>query len=127
MDLNDFRVNGKRMQGTLEQMAQIGATPGGGVQRLTLSDEDKKARDLFIKWLKELDLEITIDEMGNIFGRRPGTNNDLAPVVAVDVDYFAVFHLGGCQIAKIDGKRHRHLAMAYLLQTQFDIKVFVVL
>ena len=82
MDLNDLRVNGRRLQGALEQMAQIGATPGGGVQRLTLSDEDKKARDLFVKWLKELDLKITVDEMGNIFGRRPGKNNDLAPVMS---------------------------------------------
>jgi N-carbamoyl-L-amino-acid hydrolase len=82
MDLNDLRVNGKRLQGALEQMAQIGATPGGGVQRLTLSDEDKKARGLFVNWLKELDLEITIDEMGNIFGRRPGKNDDLAPVMS---------------------------------------------
>jgi len=82
MNLNELRVNGKRLQRTLEQMAEIGATPGGGVQRLTLSDEDQKARDLFVKWLKELDLEITIDEMGNIFGRRPGKNNDLAPVLS---------------------------------------------
>jgi N-carbamoyl-L-amino-acid hydrolase len=82
MNLNALRVNGKRLQRTLEQMAEIGATPGGGVQRLTLSDEDQKARDLFVKWLKELDLQITIDEMGNIFGRRPGKNNDLAPVLS---------------------------------------------
>ncbi|MEJ2170151.1 MAG: Zn-dependent hydrolase [Desulfobacterales bacterium] len=82
MDLNDLRVNGKRLQSTLQQMAEIGATPAGGVQRLTLSDEDKRARDLFVKWLKELDLEIRIDEMGNIFGRRPGKNNDLAPVMS---------------------------------------------
>jgi N-carbamoyl-L-amino-acid hydrolase len=82
MNLNALRVNGKRLQKTLEQMAEIGATPGGGVQRLTLSDEDQKARDLFVKWLKELDLQITIDEMGNIFGRRPGKNNDLAPVLS---------------------------------------------
>ena len=82
MNLNALRVNGKRLQSTLEQMAEIGATPGGGVQRLTLSDEDQKARDLFVKWLKELDLQITIDEMGNIFGRRPGKNNDLSPVLS---------------------------------------------
>lgn len=82
MDLKDLRVNGKRLQSTLEEMAKIGATPGGGVQRLTLSDEDKQARDLFVKWLKELNLEITIDEMGSIFGKRPGKNNNLAPVMS---------------------------------------------
>ena len=70
MNLKELRVNGKRLQQSLEEMARIGATPAGGVQRLTLSDEDKQARDLFIKWLNELDLEITIDEMGNIFGKK---------------------------------------------------------
>lgn len=82
MDLNNLRINGKRLQSALEQMAKIGATPAGGVQRLTLSDEDKKGRDLFVKWLKELDLKITIDEMGNIFGRQPGRNDNLAPVMS---------------------------------------------
>ncbi|MGD8519773.1 MAG: M20 family metallo-hydrolase, partial [Desulfobacterales bacterium] len=71
-----------RLQNTLEEMAKIGATPGGGVQRLTLSDEDKQARDLFVKWLQELNLEIKIDEMGNIFGKRPGKNDDLPPVMS---------------------------------------------
>jgi N-carbamoyl-L-amino-acid hydrolase len=82
MGLSDLRVNGRRLKSALEQMAKIGATPGGGVQRLTLSDEDKKARDLFVKWLKDLDLEIAIDEMGNIFGKRPGKNKKLAAVMS---------------------------------------------
>ena len=78
----DLRVNGSRLQSTLQEMAKIGATPGGGVQRLTLTREDKQARDLFIKWLEELDLEIKIDEMGNIFGRRTGKTKDLPPVMS---------------------------------------------
>jgi len=82
MDPRDLRVNGDRLRETLEEMARIGGTPGGGVQRLTLSDEDKEARDLFVSWLRELDLEVTVDEMGNIFGRRRGKSNDLAPVMS---------------------------------------------
>ena len=82
MDLKNLRINGGRLQGSLEEMAKIGATPGGGVQRLTLTDEDKQARDLFVTWLKELNLEITVDEMGNIFGKRTGKNNVLPPVMS---------------------------------------------
>ena len=63
-------------------MAKIGATPGGGVQRLTLSDEDKRGRDQIVAWMKEIDLAVTIDEMGNIFGRRPGKNDALPPVMS---------------------------------------------
>jgi N-carbamoyl-L-amino-acid hydrolase len=82
MTRSDLRINGDRLRQTLETMAKIGATPGGGVQRLTLSDEDRQARDLFVEWLREMDLSVTIDEMGNIFGRRSGNNNDLAPVMS---------------------------------------------
>ena len=81
MSLKDLRVNGSRLRSALEEMAKIGATPNGGVQRLTLTDEDKQARDLFNKWLKELNIEIKIDEMGNIFGKRAGKDNDLPPVM----------------------------------------------
>jgi N-carbamoyl-L-amino-acid hydrolase len=81
MDDMRLAINGARLKSSLEEMAKIGATPGGGVQRLALSDEDKKARDLFVHWLQELGLSITIDEMGNIFGRRPGKNDGLAPVM----------------------------------------------
>ncbi|MEW5816688.1 MAG: M20 family metallo-hydrolase [Spirochaetota bacterium] len=82
MDVKKLRVNGTRLKTALEEMAAIGATPGGGVQRLALSDEDKNARDLFVTWLKEINLEVMIDEMGNIFGRRPGKNNGLPPVMS---------------------------------------------
>lgn len=82
MDYKQLRINGKRLQAALEKMATIGATPNGGVQRLALSDEDKEARDLFVQWLEEIDCEITIDQMGNIFGRRPGKRRDLPAVMS---------------------------------------------
>jgi N-carbamoyl-L-amino-acid hydrolase len=82
MDISTLRINGKRLQTTLEDMATIGATPGGGVQRLALSDEDKQARDLFVQWLQNLRLDVTIDELGNIFGKRDGSHDNLPPVVS---------------------------------------------
>ena len=43
MGSDKLRINGKRLQSTLEEMAKIGGTPGGGVTRLALSEEDKRA------------------------------------------------------------------------------------
>jgi N-carbamoyl-L-amino-acid hydrolase len=82
MNSNVLRVNGERLRAALEEMAKIGATPGGGVQRLALSDEDKQARDLFVNWLNEIGLDVMIDEMGNIFGKRAGKSKDLPPVMS---------------------------------------------
>ena len=69
MEIKNLRFNGTRLRETLEEMAKIGATQNGCVQRLILSDEDKEARDLFVKWFKKIDVEIRVDEMGNIFGK----------------------------------------------------------
>lgn len=82
MNLQNLRINPERLRSTLEASARIGGTPNGGIARLTLTDEDKKMRDLFVQWLKEINLEVIIDEMGNIFGKKAGKNNNLAPVMS---------------------------------------------
>jgi N-carbamoyl-L-amino-acid hydrolase len=58
MELSKLRINGARLRASLEEMAKIGATPGGGVQRLTLSDEDKRGRDQIVAWMKAIDLAV---------------------------------------------------------------------
>ena len=62
-------------------MAEIGATPGGGCNRQALTDKDKAGRDLFVSWCREAGCAIRIDQMGNIFARRAGSNDSLAPVI----------------------------------------------
>lgn len=74
-------INGKRHWDRLMNMAKIGATPKGGVCRVALTDEDKVGRDLFIKWCKAAGCTIEIDQMGNIFARRSGSNQAKPPVM----------------------------------------------
>jgi peptide/nickel transport system permease protein len=45
---------------------------GGGLTRLALSDEDRRGRDLMVRWMREAGLRVTVDRMGNIFGERAG-------------------------------------------------------
>jgi N-carbamoyl-L-amino-acid hydrolase len=76
----EMKINGDRLWASLMEMAKIGATPKGGVCRLTLTDLDKQGRDLFVKWCEDAGCTVKVDQMGNIFARRPGKNNSLAPV-----------------------------------------------
>ncbi len=64
----------------LEKLSTIGATPEGGVRRLALSDEDKLARDQIVSWMLDLNLQVRIDQIGNIFGIRAGMEN-IAPIM----------------------------------------------
>ncbi|QLK22839.1 Zn-dependent hydrolase [Raoultella ornithinolytica] len=74
-------INAERLWSTLNEMARIGATPAGGVTRLTLSDEDRQARDLLRQWAQEAGFPCAVDSMGNMFIRRAGKNPQLAPVL----------------------------------------------
>jgi beta-ureidopropionase / N-carbamoyl-L-amino-acid hydrolase len=75
-----LRVDGGRLWRSLMDLAQIGATPKGGVRRLALTDLDGQGRDLVVGWLKETGSRIEIDGAGNIFATRPG-RDPAAPVV----------------------------------------------
>lgn len=74
-------VNGDRLWQSLMELAQLGATAKGGVCRLALTDLDRQARDLFVRWCEEAGCTVTVDGVGNIFARRPGRNAALAPVM----------------------------------------------
>ena len=80
--ISNININEDRLWQSLNKMATIGATPKGGVNRQTLTDLDKESRDLFIKWCKEENLDIKIDQIGNIFARRKGKNNKLPAIVS---------------------------------------------
>jgi N-carbamoyl-L-amino-acid hydrolase len=80
-DLSNFRIDGARLWDSLMEMAQIGGTPKGGCKRLTLTDLDKQGRDLFTKWCEAAGCTVSVDRMGNMFARRPGTDNSLPPVM----------------------------------------------
>mgnify|MGYP006140618841 FL=1 len=80
-DIENLRINGQRLWDSLMELAQIGATPKGGVCRLTLTDLDKQGRDLVTRWAREAGMTVTIDKIGNGFMRRPGRNNSLPPIM----------------------------------------------
>ena len=80
-DLDSLRINGERLWASLMELAKIGATPKGGVCRLTLTDLDKQGRDLVTGWAREAGMTVTIDQIGNGFMRRAGRNNQLPPIM----------------------------------------------
>lgn len=73
--ISEMALNGTLMLEQINQLGVIGADPvGGGRTRIALSNSDKIARDQLIKWMQELDLDIKIDRIGNIFGTLPAAD-----------------------------------------------------
>ncbi len=78
--MQNLQINPQRLWDTLMQTAQIGGTPKGGICRLTLTDLDRQVRDWFKAQCEVLGCTVTVDEVGNMFARRPGRNDSLPPI-----------------------------------------------
>lgn len=64
----EIQVDEARIEKRLAALAEIGGLPGGGMNRISYSPEDMEARFRFAEWLRERDLEVTIDAAGNVSG-----------------------------------------------------------
>src|SRR5580700_10094542 len=78
--MQNLQIDAQRLWDTLMETAQIGATPKGGICRLTLTDLDRQVREWFRQRCEALGCIVTVDEVGNMFARRPGKKQSLAPI-----------------------------------------------
>ena len=82
-----IRIDRERLWDSLMELANIGSyedrsTGLRGVNRLTLTDADLAARSTLMSWMQEAGLEVRVDRIGNIYGRREGSDPQALPVVA---------------------------------------------
>jgi beta-ureidopropionase / N-carbamoyl-L-amino-acid hydrolase len=87
--VEELRVDGERLRRRLATLAEIGDTGDGGCCRLALTDDDKAGRDLVVEWMEELGLEIRIDAIGNVVGRRSGREDGEAVMTGSHIDTVA--------------------------------------
>jgi len=76
----NMRINGQRLWDSLMEMAKIGPGLRGGNNRQTLTDEDAEGRALYQKWCQDAGMTMGLDEMGNMFATRAGTDPEALPV-----------------------------------------------
>jgi N-carbamoyl-L-amino-acid hydrolase len=77
---SNLQIDSARLWGTIHETAKFGATPKGGVRRLTLGPEDKQVRDWFREACEAAGLEVHVDALGSMFGLRKGRDMSKPPV-----------------------------------------------
>ena len=77
---SNLRINGDRLWDSLMEMAKIGPGIAGGNNRQTLTDEDAEGRTLFQNWCEAAGCTMGLDQMGNMFATRPGSDPEALPV-----------------------------------------------
>ncbi|MFG6117902.1 Zn-dependent hydrolase [Thalassobacillus sp. B23F22_16] len=84
--LSHSGVNGERLASRLHELSRIGLDDNGGVTRPGYSKEEKQAKELVIRWMKEIGINVTADGAGNVFGRMEGKQDGPAIVSGSHVD-----------------------------------------
>lgn len=84
-DRTELRVNGERLLRRLGDLGAVGPITGAngerGSARLALTDADREGRDLVGAWMRDLGLDVRIDVIGNVIGRREGADPDAAAIM----------------------------------------------
>lgn len=75
-----IQVNTDRLWQSHAEMGRLGATPKGGVNRQALTEEDRQARELLAEWGRQAGCNVELDQMGNLFLRRPGKHPNLPAI-----------------------------------------------
>ena len=76
----NMTVDGDRLWDSLMEMARIGPGVAGGNNRQTVTDEDGEGRALFQRWCEAAGCSMGLDQMGNMFARREGSDPEALPV-----------------------------------------------
>ncbi len=78
--IGNLAIDPFRLWDSIMQTARIGGTAKGGINRLTLTDQDRQVRDWFRAAAEAAGCVVRIDSMGNMFARRPGRDDARAPI-----------------------------------------------
>ncbi|MFK3668275.1 Zn-dependent hydrolase [Ochrobactrum teleogrylli] len=78
--LHKLKINADRLWATLAETASFGGTLQEGVRRLALSIEDQHVRDWLVSSCKEVGCSVSVDEVGNMFALRPGSDTGALPI-----------------------------------------------
>lgn len=77
-----MNCNYKRIEEDIKNLSKFTNSNYGGYTRLSYTQEDLNAKKYIIQEMKKLNLNICMDLLGNIFGRREGTKKE-APYILI--------------------------------------------
>jgi allantoate deiminase len=74
-------INKSRLFDHLSQLSHIGRHENGGITRFSFTKEEKEAKELVSTYMKQAGLVVWEDVMGNLIGRKEGTNKEAETIL----------------------------------------------
>ncbi len=119
----DLSADIRRLQNRIEELGRVGAITSGGVSRLALTNEDRDGRDLVVRWMRDLDLSIQVDRIGNVIGTRAGMLDSAPVLIGSHIDSVATGGLYDGALGVLAGLEAIQTLNEADLKTQYPIAV----
>ena len=119
----DLSADIRRLQNRIEELGRVGAIASGGVSRLALTNEDRDGRDLVVRWMRDLDLSIQVDRIGNVIGTRAGMLDSAPVLIGSHIDSVATGGLYDGALGVLAGLEAIQTLNEADLKTQYPIAV----
>lgn len=81
-----LRINGDRLNQSINRLAEIGKLPNGAIKRLAFTEEDQIARKTVQQWMVEAGMTVGKDAAGNLIGTYPGHHHTAAIATGSHID-----------------------------------------
>ena len=119
----DLSADVGRLQNRIKELGRVGAITSGGVSRLALTNEDRDGRDLVVRWMRDLDLSIQVDRIGNVIGTRAGMLDSAPVLIGSHIDSVATGGLYDGALGVLAGLEAIQTLNEADLKTQYPIAV----
>jgi len=86
-------IDGERLWRRISELGEVGKREGGGVTRLSFTEEERAAKDRVASYMHEAGLFVYEDAVGNLFGRLEGKTPD-SPALLVGSHVDSVYSGG---------------------------------
>lgn len=119
-----MKTNLERIKQDLEELTKFTATPGEGMTRLSLTEEDQKTRGYLTREMRSLGIQVYEDAAGNLFGRIEGELKD-GPVVMVGSHFDSVRNGGNFDgpAGVVAGLEIARVIMENNIKTRYPVEV----
>jgi allantoate deiminase len=119
-----YVIDTDRLWRRISELGEVGRQEGGGVTRLSFTEEERAAKDLVASYMEEAGLSIREDAAGNLLGRRRGRSPD-SPAVLVGSHVDSVYNGGNFDgpLGVLSGIEVLHVMEEQGIETEHPIEV----
>jgi len=117
-------IDNDRLWRRISELGEIGRQEGGGVTRLSFTEEERAAKDRVVSYMEEAGLSSREDAAGNLFGRREGRSPD-SPAVLIGSHVDSVYNGGNFDgpLGVLSGIEVLHAMEEQGIETKHPIEV----